>query len=253
VLATTVPGSAVLYSANLSSRRDLQPVSQVSPSGQMMAQWVRGGWILRRVDELQPIRSGKGSMRSVSDEVVVFQDGDTMRIETIAGSPVASFRVPPEAKCSTRAQVLPGERLYLDDCKDVRIVDFGGRTKLTLQKPRGWSANSSQIDRSSADGNRLLFDSWSRKVSFWRNSAEIAVAFATLGMGVGDEEDNREEFRVVDTTSGAICFDQHRSFPMGAASFDNTAAISPSGQFVAIAADGTLSVYQIPAVCGSGP
>jgi hypothetical protein len=250
VLAMSVPGLAVLYSADLSSRRDVQPVSHISSSGQITAQWVRGGWMLHRVNQAEPIRSGKGSMRSVSDEFVVFQDGDTIRTETISGNTVGSFTVRPESQCATLAELLAGDRLFVEDCKEHRIVDFSGNAKVKLQKLKGWSANSSKIDRTSADARRMLFDFWSRKVSFWRNAGETAVAFATLGMGVGDEEDNREEIRVIDTTSGAKCFDLHRSFPMGAASFDNTAAISPSGQFVAIAADGKLSVYQLPAVCG---
>jgi hypothetical protein len=252
VLAINVPRTAFLYSADLSSRREVQPGNAVSSSGRITAQWVRGGWSLHRVDQVLPIRSGKGSLRSVSDEVVVFQDGDVMRIETIGGAAVSSFAVRPESKCPTLAEVLAGDRLYVEDCKEHRIVDFNGKTKLKLRKPRGWSANSSELDRSSADGNRLLFDSWSRKVSFWRNAGEIAVAFATLGMGVGDQEDNREEVRVVDATSGAICFDLQRRFPMGAVSFYNHGAISPSGQFVAIVADGELSIYQIPPDCGTG-
>lgn len=252
VLAIGVTGSTVLYSSDLSSRRALQPVSKVSSSGRISAQSVRGGWQLYRFDEAQAIRSGKGSVRSVSDEVVVFQEGNTLHIETIEGSPVGSFRVPPESKCYTQALVLRDDRLYLDDCKAVRLVDFGGRTTVKFEKPKDRPTSSFDFDRS-ADGSRLLFDSWSRKVSFWRNAGEIAVALATFGMGVGDEEDNREKIRVTDSTSGAVCFERHRRLPLGMASFYYTAALSPSGEFVAIAADGTLYIYRLPAVCESDP
>jgi len=251
ILATSVPGSAILYSADLSSKQSLQPVSAVSFSGRTVGQWLQGGWRIRQIDPSEPIRSGKGSMRSVSDDVVVFQNGDVMYTEAVDGTPVASFTVASESKCATLAQVLQGGRLYIEGCKENRIVDFSGKTKLKVQRPKGWSSNSSELDRASADGSRLLFNSWSRKVSFFRSVGETAAVFATLGMGAGEEEDNREEIRVIDTNDGNICFERHRSFPMGSETvFHNNAAISPSGRFVAIAADGELSVYQISAVCG---
>jgi hypothetical protein len=252
ILATSVPGSATLYSADLSSKRSLQPVSMVSFSGRTVGEWVQGGWKIRQIDLPEPIGSGRGSLRSVSDDVVVFQSGDVMYTVTVKGEPVASFAVPPESKCATLARVLPGGRIYLEGCKEDRIVDFGGDTKLRVRRPKGWSSNSSELDRFSADGNRLLFNSWSRKVSFFRSAGEIAVAFATFGMGVGEEEGNREEIRVIDTTSGHICFERRRSFRMGSESvFYTTAAMSPSGEFVAIAANGVLSVYHLPSICES--
>jgi hypothetical protein len=62
--------------------------------------------------------------------------------------------------------------------------------------------------------------------------------------------DNRQAVRVVDTVTGASCFDWHRSFPMGTElHFVHVASISPSGEFVAIAAEKTLSIYRLPTVC----
>ena len=55
---------------------------------------------------------------------------------------------------------------------------------------------------------------------------------------------------MAETVTGASCFDWRRSFPMGEElHFFHVASISPSGEFVAIAAEKTLAIYRLPAVC----
>jgi hypothetical protein len=97
-----------------------------------------------------------------------------------------------------------------------------------------------------------LFDNFGRKISMFRNAGEILLAVGTLGAGVADEQSNREEVLVLDTSTGDSCFDWKRSFAEGSVALAQDAAISPSGEFVAIAAGGTLSVYRLPKVCGTG-
>jgi hypothetical protein len=67
---------------------------------------------------------------------------------------------------------------------------------------------------------------------------------------VGPEDVNREDVRVFDTVTGKSCFDWHRSFPVTYSQV-RSAAISPSGEFVAIASGNTLSIYRLPSVCRS--
>jgi len=58
----------------------------------------------------------------------------------------------------------------------------------------------------------VLFDHFSRKISILRNTGEILVAFASLGLGVADEHDNREQVEVIDVAAGISCFDLRRGF-----------------------------------------
>jgi hypothetical protein len=217
-----------------------------SPSGNTGAGVTKDGWKLYQIgSQMELIREGKGSFRSVSDEVVVFQDGNLMRIETLHGTPLGSFSVKPEMKCYNVAYPLGTNRLYFDDCKKIRIVDFGGRELSELHPPNGWRAHQFW----SRDGKRILFDNFDRKISIVRKSGEALLAIGTLGAGATDEQDNRQEVVVLDTSSGDSCFDWKRSFQEGSVELPQDAAISPSGEFVAIAAGGTLSVYRLPDVC----
>lgn len=237
---------AVLFAADLSEAQDLPSLNVASQSGNIAAQFVPKGWKLFRVEpKIEFIREGSGSLRSLSDEVVVFQDSNVMHIETLQGSSVGSFSVRPEKKCNNSAYPLSANELYLSDCKRIRIVNFNGRVQTELRTPQGWSSGLSW----SNDGKRILFHQFDRKISPVRNAGEIFVMFATLGMGVADELDNREEVLVMDAATGGVCFDWKRSFPEGSVGITQDAAISGSGKFVGIAAGGTLSLYRLPEIC----
>src|SRR6202042_2784968 len=104
-------------------------------------------------------------------------------------------------------------------------------------------------DMASVDGKRLLFDYRDRKVFLLRNAGEILRMFATLGMS-GEEWDNREAVNVVDTLTGKSCLEWRRTFGKADdVESGRTAAISPSGEFVAIAAKDKLSLYRLPLHC----
>jgi hypothetical protein len=121
---------------------------------------------------------------------------------------------------------------------------FGPITQ-TREPPRwGWGG------RLSADGSRRLFAFGEREVPIFQRVLEGLRTITTLGMS-GNEDSNREVVRVKDTVTRNSCFEWRRSFPMrwNRGSF---AAISPSGELVAIAADNKLSIYRLPAVC-EGP
>lgn len=239
---------AVLFTADLSETRKLRNVFLASPSGNTGAEITKNGWKLYRIkSDTELIREGKGNFRSVSDEVVVFQDGNVMRVETLQGTPLGSFSVKPETKCYNVVYPLGTNRLYFDDCKKIRIVDFGGREQSELHTPSGWGEHQFW----SRDGKRILFENFYRKISIFRNAEEVLLAFVTLGAGALDEQDNSEEVLVVDTATGGSCFGWKRSFPKGSMALAQDAAISPSGEFVAIATAGILSVYRLPENCGN--
>lgn len=253
ILAVGVTGSAFLYSATLFSMRRIEPVHGVSPSGTIVLRRTKDEWKLEHPDSPEElIRRGHDELLSFSDQVMVLRPKNALQIETFDGRVVGSFRIRGESNCPAHVRILSGDRFYVDNCKDVRIVDLNGNTKLRLPRPKGWPVNRIGFDPVSADGNRFLSVNFSRKLPFLRHAGEILVAVVTFGMGVDDEVDNRQEIRVVDTGTGAVCFDLVRTFPMGWASpFEDAAAISPSGEFVAIAADRHLSIYRLPATCGS--
>lgn len=248
IFTTRIRSPEVLYSPDLSASLRLPPLYLSSRSGSTVATIAKGRWRIYHLGTgPELIREGSGSLRSISDEVVVFQAGTVMRTETLEGKVLGSFPVAPEGKCYNVAEPLSNNRLYLNDCKSERIVDFNGSEQLKLRPPKGCCDYDNKW---SADGKRLLFDYRSRKVTVFRSVGEIALALGTLGAGAGDQLDNRQEVRVVDTVTGGFCFDWRRSFLMGAElHFANVASISPSGEFVAIAAAKTLSIYHLPAVC----
>ena len=249
ILITPFAGyPAMLFTPDLSERQELPHVFLASQSGNTAADITKEGWTLYRVKPiLELIRVGKGSLRSISDEAVVFQDDKVMHVETVQGAHLGSFSVKPEDKCYNTAYPLGTNKLYLDDCKKIRIVDFSGRRVAELHRPKGYGARQLW----SEDGKRILFHNFGRKISISRNAGEIALAVGTLGAGVADEQSNREEVLVLDTPTGNKCFDWRRSFPEGSVGLPQDAAISASGKFVAIAANGTLSVYRLPEVCSS--
>ena len=247
ILAIQGRSPTVLYSADLSTVHDLpKHLSRFfSPSGKTVADWAPGSWKLYRLSEsLEPLREGTGNLQSVSEEVVLIQDRKVMRVETLDGKQLGSFSLPSEAEGYYASAGSLRNKLYLDDCKSVRIVDFEGRTLLKMHPRKGCSAGDTS---SSADGRRMLFDFTDHKVSGLKHVLESVQTLTTLGM-IGPEDVNREEVRVFDTVTGKACFDWHRGFP-ATYSRVRSAAISPSGEFVAIVAKDRLSIYRLPTDC----
>jgi hypothetical protein len=102
----------------------------------------------------------------------------------------------------------------------------------------------------SADGRRMFFDFNDRDVGKFQHLLDSIVTLVTLGMG-GPEDVNREVVQVVDTATRKTCFDWRRTFPSTYYRM-RAAAMSPSGEFVAIKLENKLSIYRPPAVC-EGP
>jgi hypothetical protein len=232
-----------LYSADLTASHELpSSISMFSETGRTAAATNGNQWTIYRLNgTLQPFLKGAGKLQSISDEALVFRDANIMKVNTTDGVRLGSFSVPTESTCTSVVRVISRDRLYLNDCRSERIVDFWGKTILQLRPPEGCCFRD---DGWSADGKRLLFDYRNRKVFLARNAGEILRMFATLGMS-GEEWPNQEAVQVVDTLTGAPCLKWHRTFATAQdVVFGQTAAISPSGEFVAIATNNELSIYQ---------
>jgi hypothetical protein len=121
-----------------------------------------------------------------------------------------------------------------------------GVLKYVVEPPKLDAGNRT----SSADGKRVLIDVKDRKVSGTQRLLDRVRAGSSFGM-IYPEEVNREVVEVVDTSTRKSCFDWRRTFPM-TASRRRSAAISPSGEFVAIKVENSLSVYRLSLVC-KGP
>lgn len=241
-----------LYSADLSKSIHLPSrISLVSPSGSTAASKARGSWTAYRLsDRLELLRESDGILYSLSDNLVVFDVLGTIHTETLDGTSLGTFR---GAKlCPNGVQILDRHRLFVASClRYPPIVDFAGNQLLKLHLP---TRNCDREPAPSADGSRLLFDCKSRKVSTVRNVSEIALEIALVGNADLQPLNNRQQVLVVDTVTGATCFDWRRSFPMSDdLHFAKVASISPNGEFVAIAAEKTLSIYHLPPVCGTQP
>jgi hypothetical protein len=102
----------------------------------------------------------------------------------------------------------------------------------------------------SADGRRMFFDFNDKEVPKFQHVLDCIRTVTTLGMSA-DEDVNREVVQVADTATRNTCFDWRRTFPPTYYRM-RAAAMSPSGEFVAIKLGNRLSIYRLPAVC-EGP
>jgi hypothetical protein len=242
--------TASLYSPDL---RQVQPLSittlsphLISTSGKTFGQqFGRNRWgIYRTSASPERIRDGAGVLLSVSDEVVVYQEQSTVRIDGTNGSHLASFLVKSPPKCVTSAQLIGENRIWVESCDGEAIRDFKGKTVMATRKTEGWGFRLGQ----SSDGGRMLLDRYTRQISVTKRIKEDAVAMGSLGMGVTSEESNGELVRVIDTMSGSFCFEWRQSGGIGEEGFYH-ADITPSGRSVAIVTRTELAIYDLPLEC----
>jgi hypothetical protein len=135
--------------------------------------------------------------------------------------------------------------------RDLSCPSSGFRWKSGVLEPVAKAPKIDIVDSiSSADGRRKLLDFNDRDVSRSQHLFDDIRAVTTFGM-IYPEDVNREVIQVVDTATRKSCFNLRRTFPLTGIR-RRSAAISPSGEFVAIKVENTLSIYQLPSVC-SGP
>jgi hypothetical protein len=208
-----------------------------------------GNWTLYHFDpkadpKLVLIRQAARNLEATSDEVVVFHDEGVIRTETLQGKVLGTF----EAKGYRELELGDGDKLLLHDEKGFRVVDFKGTEQLRLRVPRG--SGPYVFFALSADGNKVLSDTFGRSATAPVGWANIAAAAAIRALDV-EWAPTHERVQVMDTVSGGSCFDLRRSFAEGSESGTHNAALSPSGEFLAIAVEGVLSLYRLPAACGA--
>lgn len=190
------------------------------------------------------LMQGAGELLSLSDDLVVVRANDEIQIEKMTGQPLGSFAVPPRSTCYAKALLLGPNRLYLNGCGPGRVVDFSGKTMVTLPEPDGWGFRYGLTQ----DGHRILFDHYTRRISALQRMAESVERVITFN-NLPTVTSKGEIIRVVDTYTGKICFDLDSPDRMFGRDSKYHADISPSGHFIALASADKLSIYSMPNVC----
>jgi len=250
ILSTGPSKPLILYSTGLTTSHDLPlPISMFSATGRTAAARTGKKWSVYRFDgALHPVLDGTGSLQSISDDTLVMQDADVVKVKTLEGEGLGSFTIPTKSGCPNEVKIIGRDRLYLNDCGNERIADYSGTIISQLTPPHGCCSSD---DQWAEDGQRLLFNYRARKVFFLRNFGEVLGMFATLGMS-GEEWPNREVVQVVDPRNRMACLRWQTEFPKANDSvLGKNAAISHSGQLVAIATRNLLSIYRLPSDCQS--
>jgi hypothetical protein len=202
-------------------------------------------WSLYRlVPQFELLRRGNGEILSVSDDFIVLRDAQEVRIETVEGEPRGRLQVPLRSVCYARPKIAGPGRLLISDCGPARIVDFNGKELLKIPTPDGWGFRYGL----SLDGNRILFDHYTRRIPAHQRMFEAFESLISLGMGPVIDSIG-EMIRVVDTTNGGVCLDIDSPKAQFGMPGEYHADISPSGRFVALVSENKLSVYQTPIIC----
>ena len=125
------------------------------------------------------------------------------------------------------------------------VIDWDGST-LKISSETAVDSNTAELSglepMRSSDGSRLLEVHRERKSHGFFDKIRTIV---TLGMS-GEEWDNHETFRVISTATGKTCFECSRMFQKANdLVLRNDAALSPSGQLLAIASKNGVSLFHI--------
>lgn len=228
----------------------------ISTTGETFVKQDRNDWVAYKMERpRQRILSGTGTILSISDDAVAYFDDGTVHVEGMDGTSLGSFASPPPKtlnfgsysitpKSIPTLRFLGRNRLWYENGSDERILDFNGKPIQTLERPDGWGFRIGQ----SSDGSRILYDRYTRHIPLAQKIEEEAIAAATMGMGVGDEEPNGEMVLVIDTRSGKPCFEWNSNTNLLVAG-QLHADIDPSGKLIAIMTPTALSIYSLPEVC----
>ena len=196
-------------------------------------------------------RSGRGEVLSVTDDFVLFRSNDKAYIESIDRAPAGSFAVPPPSDCYGKITILGRNRLMMSGCnkanrKGDTVVDFTGKELVRLRQREGWGFRFGQ----SSDGTRILFDNYTRIISFGEKVSEFFTDLVTLGMGIPTESTG-EIIRVVDSRTAGICFELNSPDHLFGNAGEYHADISPSGTYVALITNHRVGIYQLPNSCAT--
>jgi len=194
------------------------------------------------------IPEGRGRLLAHAANMAAYLDDDTVQINGSDGKLLGSFNVRLSRGNSAPAiSFLGADRILFNDGGALVIRDFNGVALRTLKKPgRALGERTKQ----SADGSRLLFDSFTRRLGPVQTITEDAIVLPTMGMSTDGDTPNGEMVRVIDTTSGKQCFQWYgldRLLPP----FADHADVNPSGRLVAVMTQGTLAIFELPDICAT--
>jgi hypothetical protein len=202
-------------------------------------------WNMYALDSpLSPLRTGRGEVLSVSNDLIVITEDHRLLIEKVDGT--VEGLLEPQSACDEKAMLLGRNRLLMNGCNKDRVVDFKGKQLSSMPARDGWGFRQGL----SLDGNRVLFDDYTRRISMLQRIHERFEDLISLGMGV-PVESKGEEVRVVDTETGAICFDLDSPDHLFGRDGEYHADISPSGHYVAVVERTNLSLYGLPVSCAA--
>lgn len=252
ILSAVAPNPQ-LWSRDLNKLEDtpIRGLNPPTPQSGMAADWVSvNEWKLYRLGPpTSLVRAGRGEILSVSDTFIAVRgDRDRLRVEGSASGVLAgSFQIPSRSVCGGTVTILGSNRLMLTGCKgEARVLDFTGKEKVILPRGDGWGFRYGV----SADGARVLFDNFTRRISTSQRISEFIESLVSLGMGPNIESKG-EEVRVVDTKTGGVCFDLDSPERQFGVAGQHHADLSPSGRFVAVVDGNELRVYALPASCAA--
>jgi hypothetical protein len=196
----------------------------------------------------EKIPEGRGRLLAHATNMAAYLDEETVQIQGSDGKLLGSFKVRlSRGKSAPTMSFLGNDRILLNEGGTPVIRDFNGMALRTLKKPgRALGEKTKQ----SADGSRLLFDSFTRRVGPVQTITDDAIVLPTMGMSSDGDTPNGEMVRVIDTTSGKRCFQWYgvdRLLPP----FADHADVNPSGRLVAIMTQGTLAVFELPDICAT--
>jgi hypothetical protein len=200
------------------------------------------GRVFRLTTPPMAVRSDIPVLLAISDEALAYRTEGAIRIESIDGRQLGSLAERPGTHDFRSAQFAGPGRLYLSYYNNERIVDFNGKEIVRIQHQDGWGFRNGW----SADGERILFDRYTRSVPLSERFIEwLFDAFGT----VISEEANGETVRVMETMTGRVCFNlENRGKLLGKAG-QYHADLSPSGRLVAVATQVELNIYELPERC----
>lgn len=243
-LVVSFDGDVRIYDANLNEahRFHARPSFLISPTGRTVvvspdlptSREVTisrdVAWNVFRTDPVSLLTNIATLPLAISDDAFAVQDRNSILVKGFDGTRKGS--VATSKKCENQLDFLGGDKLYLEACRHgwtQEIVDFAGRTLVSLKLPKGWGHN--QVDNG---GDRMVFDIFTE--SKWAS---------IKGFKNFEDTPDGEAIRVIDTKTGNTCFslnlpmDKAHEGPMHA-------SISPSGKSVVVVNDDAISVFELP-------
>lgn len=190
----------------------------------------------------EKIAEGQGRLLAHTTNLAAYWDQGTVRIQNVEGQMIGSFDV--GENHIPWMSFLGQDRILF---KDTEIRDFHGKVLRKLKKP---ARALGERTKQTAEGSRLLYDSFTRRVGLAQTIKEDALVIPTMGMSTDGDVPNGEVVRVTDTGSGKRCFEWYGKENLLPPFFDH-ADIDPSGRLIAIITSKTVPIFALPQTCAT--